>query len=457
MAEDLVALIMAAGRGTRMRSATPKVLHPLCGRPMVEWVIGAAREAGAARVICVTRPDDGVAEHLPDGVEVVEQREGEGTGAAVLAARDVVAGAGAVAILSGDHPLIGSEALAALTAAHRREGAAATLLTTTALDPAGYGRIVRNPDGSVARIAETKHVEDATAEELSIREVNLGTYVFDAGALFAALDAVEEERGELFLTAALPRIAAQGGSLATHLTDDASAAVGVNDRVALMQAEAIARRRILEGHARAGVTFTAPETAVIEADVELGEDSVIEANVTLRGTTRTGRGCRVGPAVTATDAVLHDSVAVLHAVLLDCEVHDGASVGPFAYLRPGAEIGPGAKVGTYVEVKNARIGAGAKVPHLSYLGDAEVGEGANIAAGNITANYDGFAKHRTEIGGGAKTGVNTSFVAPVRVGEGAYTGAGSVITEDVPDGALGIARSKEKNVEGYADRVEDSK
>jgi bifunctional UDP-N-acetylglucosamine pyrophosphorylase/glucosamine-1-phosphate N-acetyltransferase len=454
MADDFVALIMAAGKGTRMRSELPKVLHPLCGRPMVGWVIEAARSAGAGRVVCVTRPGNGLADALPDGVEVAEQSDGEGTGAAVLAARAALDGESRpVIVLSGDHPLIGVETLAALARTHADGGAAATVLTTEALDPAGYGRIVRAADGSLERIAETKHPEDATAEELAIREVNLGTYAFEPAALFAALDAVELERGERFLTAALPHVAAAGGGVVTHVTEDVSGAIGINDRAALMHAEGIARRRLIDDHARAGVTFTAPDTVALDAGVELGEDTVVEAGVTLRGATRAGRGCRIGPQVTATGAVLGDEVTVLHAVLHDCEVERGATVGPFAYLRPAARIGPGAKVGTYVEVKNANIGAGAKVPHLSYIGDADVGEGANVAAGNVTANYDGFEKHRTEIGKSAKTGVNTSFVAPVRVGDEAYTGAGSVITEDVPDGALGISRPPQENVEGYAERA----
>jgi bifunctional UDP-N-acetylglucosamine pyrophosphorylase / glucosamine-1-phosphate N-acetyltransferase len=437
-----------------MRSALPKVLHPVCGRPMVEWVIDAAREAGLDRMVCVVRPDTDVAGSLPDSVDVVEQQSGEGTGAAVQAARELIAPDAALVVLSGDHPLISRELIADLLATHEREEAAATLLTTEELDPARYGRVVRAPDGSVDRIIETKNPADRTPEELAIREINVGTYVFTAGPLYEALDKVEEERGEHYLTAVFPILSKRGERVVTYKTDDAASALGVNSRADLLEIERRARARIVEAHALAGVTFVAPESVSIDADVEIGADTTIEAGVTLRGATRVGEGCAVGPQTTMIDSLVGDRVSVAHSYLVDCEVRDDVSVGPFAYLRPGAVIGEGAKIGTFVEVKNSEIGAGAKVPHLSYIGDADVGEEANVAAGNITANYDGRRKHRTVIGKRAKTGVNTSLVAPVRVGEGAYTGAGSVITEDVPDGALGISRPEQANVEGYAERAE---
>jgi bifunctional UDP-N-acetylglucosamine pyrophosphorylase/glucosamine-1-phosphate N-acetyltransferase len=454
MAEQLTVLVMAAGRGTRMRSSLPKVLHPICGKPMIEWVVDAARAAGATEVVCVTRPGDGVADGLPDGVGVVEQTTGEGTGSAVLAARDAVAGDATVVVLSGDHPLLCAELIEALAATHRREGAAATVLTTESLDPAGYGRIVRGGDGSVQRIVETKSADGVSPEELAIREINLGTYAFDGDALFAALDEVALENGEVYLTGVLPLLIRAGKRVATHVTDDTSGAMGVNDRADLMNVERVAQRQVLERHARNGVSFVAPESLHVEAGVEIGGESTIGPGVTLRGATRIGAGCRVGPQTTIADSQLGDGVACLHSFLTEARVEAGASVGPFAYLRPGAHIGEGAKIGTFVEVKNSEIGAGAKVPHLSYLGDADVGDGSNVAAGNITANYDGFNKSRTTIGSGVRTGVNTSFVAPVTVGDGAYIGAGSVISEDVPPGALGISRPEQKNVDGYAERIE---
>ena len=454
VAQQPTVLIMAAGHGTRMKSALPKVLHPVCGRPMIAWVIAAARDAGADPVLCVTRPGEGVAENLPDGAAAVEQREGEGTGAAVLAAADRLDPDSTLVILSGDHPLVSSELVAGLVDAHRREGAAATLLTTEEIDPTGYGRIVRGADGSVERIVETKHTEGVSPEELAIREINIGAYAFQAGELLEALRQVGEVGGERYLTGVFPLMRERGLKIAAHRTSDTSSSMGVNSRVDLMGVEEVARRGLIEQHARAGVTFTLPDTVTIDAGVRIGRDTVVGPGVSIHGETTIGEGCELGPQSTIVDSVIGDRTRVLHSYLTGCELAADVSVGPFAYLRPGARIGEGAKVGTFVEIKNANVGAGAKVPHLSYIGDADVGDRANVAAGNITANYDGRRKHRTVIGEDVKTGVDTAFVAPVRVGARAYTGAGSVITEDVPDGALGIARQRQTNVEGYAERMD---
>jgi bifunctional UDP-N-acetylglucosamine pyrophosphorylase / glucosamine-1-phosphate N-acetyltransferase len=466
MAAPFTVLIMAAGQGTRMRSDTPKVLHRVAGKALVEWVADAARAAGAERVVAIVRPGDGVAEGLPDDIEVAEQREGEGTGAAVLAAREAVLGTGdadpadsadsrAVVVLSGDQPLITREQLEGLLAEHEKEHARATLLTTDQLDPAGYGRIVRDSSGNVDRIFETKHTDGLTPDELAVREVNLGTYVFDAQTLFDALDNVGLEQGERYLTGVFPLIRAEGGTIAAHMTDDADAALGINDRVGLMAADDAAQRRIIEGHARAGVTFLQPGTTRVEAGVTIGRDTTIAPGTILEGSTAIGERCEIGPHTTVRDATIRDGATVMHSVVLEAEVGTDAKVGPFAYLRPGTVIGEGVKVGTFVEIKNSDIGAGAKVPHLSYLGDADVGEGSNLGASTITANYDGRKKHRTKLGKSVKTGIHTSLVAPLDVGDRAYTGAGSTINEDVPDGALGIGRARQKNIEGYADRVEE--
>jgi len=454
MPEPFTVLIMAAGRGTRMRSATPKVLHRVCGKPMVEWVVDAARAAGAGRVVCVVRPGDGVAQGLPEAVAVAEQREGEGTGAAVLAAREEVA-AGPVVILSGDHPLVTAEQIAGLVEEHRRAGAGATVLTTDQLEPAGYGRIVRDENGEVERIVETKYTEGVPAGELAIREINLGTYAFEAPRLFEALGEVGLQDGERYLTEILPLLKADGAAVIAHVTGDAAIALGVNDRADLMDAEALAQRRILEHHAREGVTFLHPGSVRVESGVSIGADTTIGPGVSMVGETAVGGGCRIGPHTTLQDARVGDRATILQAYVVGAEVHEEATVGPFAYLRPGTVVGRRAKVGTFVEVKNSQIGEGAKVPHLSYIGDADVGEASNLGASTITANYDGRRKHRTKLGKSAKTGIHTSLVAPVDVGDRAYTGAGSVITGDVPDGALGIARAEQRNVEGYADRVEE--
>jgi bifunctional UDP-N-acetylglucosamine pyrophosphorylase / glucosamine-1-phosphate N-acetyltransferase len=467
MAAPFTVLIMAAGQGTRMRSDTPKVLHRVAGKSLVEWVADAARAAGAERIVAIVRPGDGVAEGLPDGVEVAEQREGEGTGAAVLAAREAVLGPGdavatpndassaPVVVLSADHPLITSAQIEGLLDEHGKQDARATLLTTDRLDPAGYGRIVRDASGHVDRIFETKYTDGLTPDELAVREVNLGAYVFDATTLFDALEHVGLEHGERYLTGVFPVIRAEGGTIGAHMTDDADAALGINDRVGLMAAEEAAQLRIIEGHARAGVTFLQPGTSRVEAGVTIGRDSTIGPGTVLEGATVIGAGCEIGPHTTLRDATIRDGAVVIHSFILEAEVGAGARVGPFAYLRPGTVIGEGVKVGTFVEIKNSNIGAGAKVPHLSYIGDADVGEGSNLGASTITANYDGRKKHRTKLGKSVKTGIHTSLVAPLDIGDRAYTGAGSTINEDIPDGALGIARAKQKNIEGYADRVEE--
>jgi bifunctional UDP-N-acetylglucosamine pyrophosphorylase/glucosamine-1-phosphate N-acetyltransferase len=456
MAAPFTVLIMAAGQGTRMRSDVPKVLHRVAGKTLVEWVVDAAREAGAGRVVAVVRPGDGVAEGVPDGVEVAEQREGEGTGAAVLAAREALVDRdGAVVVLSGDHPLITSEQLEGLLGEHEARGALATLLTTDRLDPTGYGRVVRDSSGGVDRIFETRYPEGLSEDELAVREINLGAYAFDANALFEALDQVELERGERYLTGVFPLIKAGGGAIAAHMTADADAALGVNDRAGLMDAEAAAQRRLIEQHARAGVTFLQPGTTRVEAGVTIGHDSVIGPGTVLEGSTSVGERCELGPHTTARDATIHDGVVAVHSFLLGAEIGPDATVGPFAYLRPGTIVREGAKVGTFVEIKNSDIGAGSKVPHLSYIGDTDVGEDSNLGASTITANYDGRKKHRTKLGKSVKTGIHTSLIAPLDVGDRAYTGAGSTITGDIPEGALGIAREEQKNIEGYADRVEE--
>jgi bifunctional UDP-N-acetylglucosamine pyrophosphorylase/glucosamine-1-phosphate N-acetyltransferase len=454
MTQPFTVLIMAAGQGTRMRSDVPKVLHRICGKPMVEWVVDAAREAGATRVVCVVRPGEGVVEGLPEGVVVAEQHEGEGTGAAVLAAREAVQ-PGPFVVLSGDHPLVTAQQIGDLLRHHREAKAAATLLTTELQNPAGYGRIVRDGQGEVERIVETKHAEEVSPAELAIREINLGTYVFEAPALFEGLERVPSHNGERFLTGAFPVLRAEGAIIVTFKTDDLNIAHGVNDRAGLMEAEELAQRRIVEDHARAGVTFLHPGTTRVEAGVEIGVDTVVGPGVSLLGETSVGGACAIGPHTTVRDSRIGDGASVVHSVLVGVEVHDQALIGPFAYLRPGTVVREKAKVGTFVEVKNSDVGERAKVPHLSYIGDADVGEGSNLGASTITANYDGRRKHRTKLGKSVKTGIHTSLVAPVDVGDRAYTGAGSTINEDVPEGALGIARAKQKNVEGYSDRVEE--
>jgi len=425
-----------------MRSRTPKVLHELCGRPMVLWPVCAALEAGAGKVLVVDSAARALEPVLPQGVELVVQPRSDGTGGATVAAMGAlgseVDAAAPVVILAGDVPLIGAQAIRDLVDAHVKSGAAATMASTMLEDPSGYGRVVRDADGALQRVVETKREGDSTPAEREIREVNTGIFVFAAHALREALPrlSAENAQGELYLPQVLDLLRADGAAVAAHVVQDERLVLGVNDRVALARVRTLAQASIHERHMRAGVGIVDPSATVIDVDVQIGQDTVIEPFTTIRGSTRIGREC-----------------TVRHSYLLDCVLEDGASVGPFAYLRPGTVLRTGAKVGTFVEVKNSDVGPRAKIPHLSYIGDADIGEASNLGAATITANYDGRAKHRTTVGKGVRTGVDTTLVAPVSVGEDAYTAAGSVITEDVPPGALGIARERQSNVEGYADRV----
>jgi len=447
-------VILAAGQGTRMRSSTPKVLHDLCGRPLIAWPIAAARAAGAARIIVVGSPGGALEGHLPDDVELAVQHEALGTGDAVKAAAAHVDRDGPVVVLAGDVPLVTADAIRALADAHAGNPAAATMATMELDDPDGYGRVVRDGQGDVMKVVETKSDGDATREELLIREVNTGVFCFDGGALLDALDAVTpgNAQGEYYLPDVLPILRDSGSRIAAHSFDDPSLTLGVNDRADLARVRALAQEQIITGHLRAGVTIVSPGATVIDADVEIGPDTTIELGCTLRRTTTVGTGATIGPNTTLLDTEVGDGARVIQTYAELAKIGANASVGPFAFLRPKADIGEGAKIGTFVEVKNSNIGAGAKVPHLSYIGDADVGEGSNLGAGTITANYDGHAKHRTTIGKGVRGGVDTAFIAPVTVGDGAWTAAGSVITEDVPPGALAVARSKQRNIEGYDER-----
>jgi bifunctional UDP-N-acetylglucosamine pyrophosphorylase / glucosamine-1-phosphate N-acetyltransferase len=445
---------MAAGEGTRMRSSLPKVLHPVCGRPMVAWPVLAAREAGAGRIAVITSPDRDISAGLPEGVEAVVQPESDGTGGAIRAALELIRAAETVVVLSGDHPLIFAETIAGLLATHAETGAGATVMTAVLEEPGSYGRVVRDDSGDLARIVEAKASGDASPEELAIKEVNAGTYAFAAAPLADALEGIgnDNAQGEYYLGDVLPLIHEAGRRVAVHAAPDMTVMLGVNTRVELAQAEAAARRRILEQHMLAGVTVVDPGSTWVEVDVEIAADARIEPGCSLRGETAIGAGSVIGPLTTLIDTRLGENVAVPHSYLVECEVLDGAAVGPFAYLRPGAELGEESKAGAFVEVKNSRIGPGAKVPHLAYVGDAEIGPGANLGAGTITANYDGFRKHRTVIGTNARIGVDTMLVAPVEVGDSAYTGAGAVVQEDVPDGALALSQNDQRNIDGYAER-----
>jgi bifunctional UDP-N-acetylglucosamine pyrophosphorylase/glucosamine-1-phosphate N-acetyltransferase len=427
---------MAGGLGTRMKSATPKHLHPLLGRRMVDWVIAAARGGGAERVVVVASP---ATHELFEGLEVAVQEEPRGTGDAVRSASAALAGFdGDVVVLNGDVPALTPELVAALVETHRREQAAATVLAFEPPDTLFYGRIVRDGAGKLARVVEAK---DASDEELALREVNSGIYVFQAERLWPVLDRLEPQnaQGELYLTDTLGLLVADGEPVAVHTAPEPRDVEGINTRAELALAAAYLRDRINREHMLAGVTIVDPASTWIDPDVTIEPDVVVHPFTVLRGSTTIRSGAEIHP----------------NCVVVDAEIGPGASVGPFCYVRPGTVLAEQAKAGTFVEIKNSHIGARTKVPHLSYVGDADVGADSNVAAGAITANFPhqpGRAKGRTTIGSNVRTGIHNAFVAPVTVGDDAWIAAGSTITEDVPDGALGIARPRQVNKEGYVRR-----
>lgn len=445
-----VAVILAAGMGTRMRSRRAKVLHPLLGRSMAAWVVEAARGAGLRTIAVVNHQEEAVRADLaaPD-VDFARQPVPRGTGDAVTAALEALPSSGPVVVLCGDAPLVRAETLRALLAAHSAGAHPVTVLTARVADPGAYGRIVRGPDGGVVAIVEAA---EASAEQLALDEVNTGAYAFDAAYLRTMLPRIvpHPPKGEYYLTDLVELAAGQGGAggLVHHDVDEL---MGVNDKWALARARRVLQERILQAHAISGVTFQHPESTRVEAGVVLEEDVVVGPHVVLAGSTRVGAGSVVSAGCVLTDAQIADAVLLKpYCVLEGCRVGPGAQVGPHARLRPAADIREGAKIGNFVEVKKSVIAAGAKVPHLAYVGDARVGEKANLGAGTITCNYDGVGKHETDIGAGAFIGSNSALVAPVTIGAGALVGAGSVITRDVPADALALARGRQTNMEDAA-------
>jgi bifunctional UDP-N-acetylglucosamine pyrophosphorylase/glucosamine-1-phosphate N-acetyltransferase len=421
---------------------------------MVAWPVVAAREAGAGRVVAIVSPGHDLSSGLPDGVDTVEQSQPDGTGGAVRAALPLIEESETVLVLSGDHPLISARVISDFLVAHASSGAAATMMTIELEEPGSYGRVVRDAAGNVERVVEAKAAGDADASQLAIREINAGTYAFDAAALAPALQGLSNDnaQGEYYLPEVFPALREAGHSVAAHLADDFAVTMGVNNRIDLAAVEAEGRRRLLEAHMLAGVSVVDPGSTWIDAGVEIAADARIEPGTTLRGATAIGEGAVVGPLSTLVDSSVGPGSKVLHSYLVECDVRAGCSVGPFAYLRPGAVLEDSAKAGTFVEVKNSRVGEGTKVPHLAYVGDAEIGPGSNLGAGTITANYDGFRKNRTVIGRDVRIGVDTMLIAPVEVGDAAYTGAGAVIKDDVPEGALAVSENAQRNIDGYAAR-----
>jgi bifunctional UDP-N-acetylglucosamine pyrophosphorylase/glucosamine-1-phosphate N-acetyltransferase len=447
----LTTLILAAGEGKRMRSRTPKVLHMLCGRPLISYPLRLARTL-ADRVAMVVGPNaDGVRALAGTDVTIVEQRERLGTGHAVLQARAACPDRGMLLVLAADMPLLRLETLERLVEHHRTSGAAATVLTAVVERPYGYGRVLRQ-GGRVKRIVEER---DATDDEKSIAEINTSVYCFDAQRLWPALADVkpDNDQGEIYLTDVLGGLARAGARVEAVAVSEAVEAMGVNDRAQLASLAVIQRRRILDRLMAEGVTVLDPASTYVDDTVAIGPDTTLYPNVLLEGATTIGAGCVIGSGCQIAASRLADGVRLRpYCVLSEAEVEEGAELGPFAHLRPKAVIGAGAKVGNFVEIKKSRLGRGSKANHLAYIGDATVGEGVNIGAGAITCNYDGYDKHETRIGDGAFVGTNVSMVAPITIGEGAYVGSGSVVTKDVPPDALAVERSQQIVKDGWAAR-----
>ena len=448
------AIILAAGKGTRMKSKLYKVLHPVSGQPMVEHIINRVSETNPDQIITIVgHGAEQVKAQLGERSEYALQAEQLGTGHAVLQAASFLQGKeGTTLVISGDTPLLTTETLNNLFEYHQGKNASATILTAQAEDPTGYGRIIRDHIGIVEKIVEQK---DTTPEEALVQEINTGTYCFDNQALFEALNKVgtDNAQGEYYLTDIIEILKDAGKTVAAYQTEDFDESMGVNDRIALAKANELMRQRINKMHMVNGVSFVDPATTYIDAGVEIGSDTVIEAGVQLQGKTVIGSDCVIGAHSRIVDSVIEDHVVVEHSVIEKSLVKSHADVGPFAHLRPKAEIGEGVHIGNFVEVKNAEIGKNTKVGHLTYVGDATLGEEINVGCGVGFVNYDGKNKHRTTIGDHSFIGSNANIIAPVEIAKNTSVAAGSTITEDIPEYAMAIARARQVNKEEYAKKL----
>ncbi|MEA4902932.1 bifunctional UDP-N-acetylglucosamine diphosphorylase/glucosamine-1-phosphate N-acetyltransferase GlmU [Desulfitobacterium sp.] len=442
------AVILAAGKGTRMKSKLPKVMHHLAGKPMIAHVLDLVTQNRIERSLVVLgHGREQIEEFLVGRTEIVIQEEQLGTGHAVMQALPYLDGVDNIVVLSGDQPLIRTETLAELIRIHNDSKGAATVLTARFENPFGYGRIVK--DGTkFIKIVEEK---DATLEERAIHEINTGTYCFNVAKLRKALKEItpQNAQGEYYLTEVFDRFTSQGEEIATYCTKDVNEALGINSRVQLAEAEHVLRERILKYWMDEGVTIIDPSSTFIDCEVELSRDVIIEPFTTLKGKTQVAEDAILGPQSTLEDCTCGTGCHVAHSVAKEAQIGPHCNIGPFAYLRPGTVLAEGVKIGDFVEIKNSKIGQGSKVPHLSYVGDSQVGQAVNIGAGTITCNYDGVKKHKTIIGDNVFIGSNTNLVAPVEVGDGAITGAGSTITKDVPAYALAVERSTQKLKENW--------
>ena len=452
----LAVVILAAGQGTRMKSSTPKVLHSLAGIPLVGHVLATAEALNPEAVVVVVRHQaeevaSAVHELAPEAI-IVGQDEIPGTGRAVEVALDrLPSSCTTVAVLSADVPLLDSDTVNAVAEHHREMGSAVTILSALVDDPTGYGRIVREPSGAVSRIVEQS---DATDDVSQIKEINSGTYLFSREALQLSLPQLStgNAQGEKYLTDVIADQVARGQRVDAVIVEDSWLVEGINDRVQLSDMQRRLNRMIIRGWQADGVSVPDPDSVWVDLSVQLSRDVTLLPGVQLHGHCVVGEGATVGPDSTLTDTHVGIDATVTRTVAVEAEIHEHASVGPFAYLRPGSVVMEGGKVGSFVETKNSTIGKSAKVPHLSYIGDAEIGEGANIGAGTITANYDGVTKHRTVVGAHARTGSDNVFVAPVEIGIGAYTGAGTVVRRNVPPGALAVTAASVRNIDGWVEK-----
>lgn len=448
------AVILAAGQGTRMKSKLYKVLHPVCGKPMVQHVIDEISKLHINKMVTIIgHGAEKVKSYIGNKSEYALQEEQLGTAHAVMQAADqLVDKEGITIVICGDTPLITAKTMEALFSQHEQTSASATVLTASAEDPTGYGRIIRNQNGQVERIVEHK---DATDEERKVKEINTGTYCFDNKALFAALKNVSNDnaQGEYYLPDVIEILRDQGGTISAFQTESFEETIGVNDRMALSEAERIMRQRINSEHMKNGVTIIDPTNTYISDGVEIGSDTVIYPGTVLEGKTRIGSDCQIGPHSHIHHCNVADHVKIEHSVVEESEIGSGVIIGPYAHIRPQSTILDHAKIGNFVEIKNTTFGQGSKASHLSYIGDAEVGENVNIGCGSITVNYDGKNKHLTKIADDVFVGCNSNLIAPVAVEKGAYIAAGSTITKDVPSDALAIARQRQINKENYVKKL----
>ncbi|WP_421101934.1 bifunctional UDP-N-acetylglucosamine diphosphorylase/glucosamine-1-phosphate N-acetyltransferase GlmU [Sporosarcina psychrophila] len=448
------AVVLAAGQGTRMKSDLYKVLHPVCGKPMVEYVIDHIRGLGIGRIVTIVgHGAETVEETLGEKSEYALQQEQLGTAHAVQQAERLIGDLdGTTIVVCGDTPLIRSETMEELIAHHKATGAKATILTANADDPTGYGRIIRGESGQVLRNVEQK---DATPEEQKVTEINTGTYCFDNRTLFETLKKVKNNntQGEYYLPDVVGILQTENALVSAYVTGDFSETLGINDRVVLAEAERVMRRRIAEKHMRNGVTIINPESTYISAAAEIGRDTVLQPGTMIEGHTVIGNKCVIGPNSQIVDSVIGDNTNVHSSVVLSSRIGSTTAIGPFAHIRPDSDLGDSVKIGNFVEVKKATLGEGSKVSHLSYIGDAKIGSHVNVGCGTITVNYDGKNKHLTTIEDNAFIGCNSNLVAPVTVGKGAYVAAGSTITKSVPESSLAIARARQENKEGYANKL----